>query len=102
VEASGNAQVTIVGGTIRGTTTLADATGNARIDITGNVTASGRVREKGNAKVSAPPPAPEPVASSAAPEPTPPSAPAAPVQTVKAKPTTAKPATTAKPKPPAK
>ena len=54
IEASGNAQVTIINGSVKGTNLLADASGNARVTISGNVTSSGRTQEKGNAKVSAP------------------------------------------------
>lgn len=55
IEASANAQVTIVNGSIKGTNLLADASGNARVDIAGNVVASGKVKESANARVVAPP-----------------------------------------------
>lgn len=76
IEAGGNAEVIIVNGSVKGTTLLADASGNARITIMGNVTASGPSKQSGNAKVSAPataapPPAPAPI-------PAPPAAKAAP------------------------
>lgn len=56
IEASSNAEVIIINGTIQGTSVLADATNNAKVTISGNVTASGKVNQKGNAKVSAPTP----------------------------------------------
>lgn len=65
IESSGNAQVTIVNGSVKGTILLADASGNSRVTISGNVTVSGQVRERANAKVSAP--QPPPVAATAAP-----------------------------------
>ncbi len=55
IEATGNAQVAIVNGTVKGTTTLAEASANARIDISGNVVASGKVTQTGNGRVVAPP-----------------------------------------------
>ncbi len=54
IDAAGNAQVTIVNGTIEGSEFLADASGNAKVNISGNVTAKGPVKQGGNAKVSAP------------------------------------------------
>lgn len=70
VETSGNAQVTIINGSVKGTNLLADASGNSRVTISGNVVASGQVRERSNAKVSAPTPpstatasAPSPIAT---------------------------------------
>jgi cell division septation protein DedD len=75
IEAGGNAQVTIINGSVRGTTILADATSNARVTITGKVTVSGATRERGNARVSAPTPL---EATTATPTPThPPVAPTA-------------------------
>lgn len=65
IEASGNAQVTIINGSVRGTNLLADASGNARITVSGNVTSSGRTQEKGNGKVSAPASSAAPTASAA-------------------------------------
>lgn len=69
IEASSNAQVTIVNGAIQGTTLLADASGNARVNISGNVTSSGNVRESGNAKVSAPTPPTPPATTASAVQP---------------------------------
>ena len=69
IEAGGNAQVTIINGTIKGTTILADASGNARVNISGNVVSSGAVRQSANAKVTAPV-----QVASAAPTPEPPTA----------------------------
>lgn len=57
IEAGGNATVTIVNGTITGTETLADASANAHVNISGNATASGAIKQSSNAKVSAPKPA---------------------------------------------
>lgn len=98
IDASGNAQITIINGTIKGTAILADASGNAHVNISGNVTASGRVRENGNAKVSAPPPPPPPATATAtaAPAPTarPSAAPTAPTKGSKPAPTPAKAKTT--------
>jgi len=54
IEAGGNGNVLIVNGTVVGSDTLVDASGNARVNISGNVTASGAVKESANAKVSAP------------------------------------------------
>lgn len=81
VEASGNAQVTLVGGSAKGTSVLADASGNARVTISGTRAVTGRVKESANAKVSAPAPAtaepapttptpPKPVKPTATPKPT--------------------------------
>lgn len=90
IEATGNAQVTIINGSVKATKLLADASGNARVNIGGNVTVTGRTTRSGNAQVSAPDPAPPPAtataAASAAPAPTTP----APVATT----TAAKPAAT--------
>lgn len=58
IEASGNAQVTMLNGSVKGTSILADASGNARVTIGGNVTVSGLTRASANAKVSAPTPPP--------------------------------------------
>jgi hypothetical protein len=96
VEASGNAQVSLINGSAKGSVLLAEASGNARVTAGGNITVSGMKRETANGKVSAPLPPPEPT------PPTPAAAPptivsAAPVPTVTAKPA-AKSAKTAAPK----
>jgi hypothetical protein len=78
VEASGNAQVSLINGSAKGTVLLAEATGNARVTVGGNVTVSGRTKEMANGKVSAPTPPPEP---------TPPPTPTAPLVAVSAPPT---------------
>lgn len=70
IEVGGNGQVTIINGSITGTDILADAAGNARVNISGNVTASGQVKQSANAKVSAPRP-PASASASATPEPVP-------------------------------
>ena len=67
IEAGGNAQVTIINGSVEGTETMVEAGGNARVNISGNATASGAVKSGGNAKVSAPKPAATPTASTATP-----------------------------------
>ncbi len=74
IETSGNAEVTIVNGSVKGTNLLVDASGNSHVTISGNVTVAGQVRERSNAKVSAPPPAP--VATTAPPATTVPPTPA--------------------------
>lgn len=88
IEASGNAQVTCINGFVHGTDMLADASGNARVTISGNVDVTGRVHERANAKVSAPQPtaaaapATTPAAAAAAaPKPTPTAKPATPTPT---------------------
>jgi hypothetical protein len=62
IDVGGNGQVTIINGKIEGTDTLVEAGGNARVNISGNVVASGQVKKSANARVSAPspPPTPEP------------------------------------------
>lgn len=76
IEAGGNADVTIINGTIKGTTLLADASGNAHVTIMGNVVATGPTKHGGNAKVSAPPSAASaPVAAAKPPTPATPVAP---------------------------
>jgi hypothetical protein len=93
IEASGNAQVTIVNGTIQGTEVLAEAGGNAQVTVTGNVTASGRVKKSANGRVSAPAALTAAGADGSSSSPT--SAAAAP-PSKKAAATTAKPKTSAK------
>ena len=56
IEAGGNGVVTIINGSVIGTDVLVDASGNARVNISGNVTSSGEVKKSSNAKVSAPKP----------------------------------------------
>lgn len=51
INASGNAQVTIVNGTVRGGTYWGVASGNARIMALGNVTVTGRTQQSGSASV---------------------------------------------------
>jgi hypothetical protein len=92
IEASGNAQVTMINGSVKGTNLLAEASGNARVTISGNVTVSGRVKESANGKVSAPTPPPEPP-----PTDTPPAAKTAPPVATPT-PKAARPSTTTKPK----
>ena len=65
IEAGGNSVVTIINGSVIASETLVDASANARVNISGNVVASGEVKKGGNAKVSAPKSA-APAASSAA------------------------------------
>jgi len=103
VEASGNAQVSLVNGSAEGSLLLADASGNARVTAGGNIRVSGRTRESGNAKVSAPtpPPAPPPATTptpgaTAIPTVTAPAAAAAKVASPAAKPQTVKPKQSAK------
>jgi hypothetical protein len=86
VEAGGNGVVMIVNGTIEGTELLAQAAGNARVNVAGNVKASGAVKQSGNARVSAP----KSAASASAPAPT--AAPPVPASATSPKPAT-KPAT---------
>jgi hypothetical protein len=63
-EVSGNGDVTVVNGSVIGTETLVEAGGNAHVNISGNVTAGGAVKQSANAKVSAPrPTAPPPAAT---------------------------------------
>ena len=57
IEAGGNATVTMVNGSITGTETLADASANAHVNISGSAVASGAIKQSSNAKVSAPKPA---------------------------------------------
>lgn len=52
IEAGGNAQVTIVNGTVRGGNLLANASGNAHVSFIGHVTTSGRIQQSANAVVS--------------------------------------------------
>jgi hypothetical protein len=66
IEAGGNGVVTIVNGSVLASETLVDASGNARVNISGNVVATGEVKKSGNARVSAPKSA-APAPSSAAP-----------------------------------
>ena len=54
IEAGGNAEVVIINGSVKGTTLLADASGNAHVTVTGNVTVAGASKQSGNAAVSAP------------------------------------------------
>jgi hypothetical protein len=58
IEVGGNGSVTIVNGSITGTELLVDASANAHVNISGNVTASGLVKQAGNARISGAPPAP--------------------------------------------
>jgi hypothetical protein len=93
IDADDNGVVMIVNGTIEGSELLAQAGGNARVNVVGNVKASGAVKQSGNARVSAPKAAASASASA--------SAPAATITaTAPAAATTSKPATkpTAKPK----
>jgi hypothetical protein len=60
IDVDGNGSVTIMNGTIIGTDVLADARGNAHVNISGNVTASGQVKQEGNARVNAPKPSKPP------------------------------------------
>jgi hypothetical protein len=60
IEVAGNGNVTIVNGSVIGSAMMVDASGNAHVNISGNVTASGFVRQNGNARVNAPTPAPTP------------------------------------------
>ena len=92
IEVGGNGSVTIVNGSVIGTEVMVDASGNARVNISGNVVASGEVKKSSNAKVSAPKPAA--VASAASPAAT--AAPAAAAASVAAK-TAAAPKASAKP-----
>jgi hypothetical protein len=87
IQVDGNGSVTIINGTIIGTDVLADASGNAHVNINGNVTASGEVRQSNNAHVNAPKPATPPAAAK----------PAAPPAAAPAKPTPAAPAKPAAP-----
>jgi hypothetical protein len=77
VEASGNAQVSLINGSAKGSVLLAEASGNARVTAGGNITVTGSKRETANGKVSAPLPPPEPTPPS--PAATPAAAPSAPV-----------------------
>lgn len=68
IDATGNAEVVIMNGAVKGTTTLANASGNAHVTIAGNVTASGPTTHSGSGSVTAPaqpkePAAKEPVAA---------------------------------------
>lgn len=56
IEVSGNAEVTMVNGSVRGTNLLGSASGNGRIMVIGNAQASGRLQESGLGKISAPVP----------------------------------------------
>ena len=56
VDASGNAQVSIVNGSATGTTYLTQASGNARVTFSGDVKVSGKVKESRAGQVSAPTP----------------------------------------------
>lgn len=78
IEAGGNAEVVIINGSVKGTTLLADASGNAHVTVTGNVTVAGASKQSGNAKVSAPsaPAAQPPAAAKPAAPATPPATPA--------------------------
>ncbi len=72
IQVDSNGSVTMINGSVVGTDVLADASGNAHVSINGNVTASGEVRQSGNAHVNAPKPPPAPVKPAAvAPTPTP-------------------------------
>jgi hypothetical protein len=94
IEASGNAQVTIINGSVQGSAILADASGNSRVNISGNATASGQTRQSANGKVTAPPPPVTATASTTAP---PATAATAPVKPAAVKPAAA-PVPTAKKK----
>jgi hypothetical protein len=51
VEASGNAHVTVTNGSVQGTAVAVDASGNATVDLLGNVATSGPLRRANNAHV---------------------------------------------------
>jgi hypothetical protein len=78
-DVAGNGSVTVVNGNVAGTTMLVDATGNAHVNISGNVVSSGAVHQSGNARVNAPTPPPE----SKPPPPTPAAPPTVPPQPAK-------------------
>jgi hypothetical protein len=58
IEADGNAQVQFINGTLVGTDVMVSASGNSRVNVSGNVTATGQVKQESNAHVSAPKQAP--------------------------------------------
>jgi hypothetical protein len=98
IEVGGNGNVTIINGTVLGSETLVDASGNARVNISGNVTVSGAVKQSSNAKVSAPKPTAAPATSTASSPPAAPPPPPAPAP----KPAAAAPKPSAKRSPPKK
>jgi hypothetical protein len=61
-DVTGNGSVTVINGNVAGTAILVDASGNAHVNISGNVVSSGAVRQSSNARVNAPTPPPPRVA----------------------------------------
>ena len=66
-DVTGNGSVTVINGNVAGTAMLVDASGNAHVNISGNVVSSGVVRQSGNARVNAPTPPPPPPVTTPAP-----------------------------------
>ena len=56
IDASGNAEVNIINGSVKGSPIMAEASNNAHVTIMGNVTVAGTTKQSGNAKVNAPTP----------------------------------------------